>query len=1294
MKLVPKLVLSGVLVVAVVMCGLGYFTLSETKKGVLKEIEHQLNANVRFNRTQLLTEESRYRQASMIVTRNRQLHKALYSGDSRGINQLLNNFTATYKYLDYVLITDPTLEVFAASTRRFDGSRLAGEQLLLKNIGAHPGLSRQYKSSAMPGPPVSDSFRKLLQLPEGLTQWFTAPIRVNGKTEGFAVLAINWTLVNSEILRTDVSDLNATENPVVAALLTDSDNRILLDEFNQLSRNQDRYRSGDYFVPSSDLIWKTDSLQLENGVSNLVVVYDKIQALAPLNKITDTIIQVTVAASLLMGLLLYALLRKGLLKRIQLLHSGTERIGAGQLDYRISTLGRDEIGQLAEAVNQMARNLQRNMTSIDYLDIEIAKREAALSELEEQKFALDQHALVSVTDINGTISFANEKFSSVSGYSARELVGENHRILNSGYHDPAFFHSLYKTITAGQVWSGEICNRRKDGSLYWVHSTIVPFKDLHGTIQSYVSIRTDITERKLAEIALAESKTQIQLVINCTGVGIWDWQVQSGTVSFNERWAEIIGYTLQEISPTSIDTWIKFAHPEDLKRSGELLEQHWRGESDTYICEARMKHRDGHWVWVLATGQVVEWESEGTPGRMIGTHLDITERKEAELALQRAKETAESANNAKSDFLANMSHEIRTPINGIIGMTSLLLNSALAPEQQKYAETVRRSADSLLSIINDILDFSKIEAGKLNLESIEFDLGLLIEDIAAMFAAQSDEKGLELICPANPVWHQWFKGDPVRIRQVLSNLLSNALKFTVHGEISVFYECVHSDEHSSTLRFVVTDTGIGLDEEKRQALFERFTQADSSTTRKYGGTGLGLAICKQLVAMMDGEIGVSSESGKGSSFWFSIQLENSDKGRISEALPSLKDEKILVLDDNGTYRQLLADVLSAWGTEASLAETPASASQLLKQALECGQPFTTALIDFQMPEKSGLDFCQTLKQDPAFATLKCVLMAAHSVRSRLKNLNSYGLDGFVSKPINQSQLFNSLLMTAHIPSDTLLAPSLSGTDENHFEAEVLVAEDNATNQLVARGILESFGLSVTIAENGQEALHCLSVKAFDLVFMDCQMPEMDGYETTQRIRSGLTQAANPDIPIIAMTANAMQGDRERCLAAGMDDYISKPVEPEHLVQALRKWLPIAASGEDDTTDKPENTDAGETSHIAETLPVIFDYSAMSERLLNDPELIRNVAQGFISDMTTQIDQLRRYLTSGDFEQAISLTHKIKGASANIGGCALAQLAGQLENAGKSGELSSLQRGIAELENRFTQLKAEIEEAVL
>jgi two-component system, sensor histidine kinase and response regulator len=578
---------------------------------------------------------------------------------------------------------------------------------------------------------------------------------------------------------------------------------------------------------------------------------------------------------------------------------------------------------------------------------------------------------------------------------------------------------------------------------------------------------------------------------------------------------------------------------------------------------------DGTVSWGLTTKIPVR----NTAGEIIGTlgvTKDITQLKEAEFELGRARDAAIESSRIKSEFLANMSHEIRTPMNGVIGMTGLLLDTELTTTQREFAETIRNSADSLLTIINDILDFSKIEAGKLSFETLDFDLVEAVEGALDMFAERARFKGIELACQIPPETPTRLRGDSGRLRQVITNLLGNGIKFTEKGEVVVRVAKESETDKDVVIRFSIKDSGIGIPVEVQNRLFQAFTQADTSTTRKFGGTGLGLAISKQLVAMMGGEIGVTSEPGKGSTFWFTARLGK--QTGPAEPAPSiyfrdLFDLRVLVVDDNATNRQILRHQLFAWKMQKGSASNGFEALELLRAAAKEGKPYELALLDMQMPEMDGMTLAKSIKADPAIASTRLIILTSMGYTHTKEELKAAGVDAFLVKPVKQSRLFDCLvnvLGRAAAEHVFTKAAKDSRPDQPSSEptpthkAHILLAEDNIVNQKVALAQLRTLGYSADAVANGQEAVTALKQIPYDIILMDCQMPEMDGYEATRQIRQaekapGVSWKA--PVRIIAMTANAMSGDREKCLAAGMDDYLSKPVRRAELALAMARWRP-------------------------------------------------------------------------------------------------------------------------------------------
>jgi len=1064
MKLIPKVITICVLVALTVVGCLGYFVFTSLKYDRLQTIEQGMNSDVSFMVSHLSEEQLKMASISQIIARNRQVKKALSLFENRGISQELNDLIEIYPFINYILVAELDGTIFSSSTRDGNKKKINGEDLLLKNIKAHPLYVQP--TDKLPG--ISsigqDNYLSLIGLKRevstDIAQWYSVNIIKRGKVIGELVISIDWRSIVINKLDHDVRALADSKSSLIGAILTNKENDIVITRYHQKSPVVNRQFENSQYKENIDEFSSRKVFIVGKTELTARLIFNRAIEMRVIQTLGVNILLVGLVSVFLMSLLLYILLGRTLLSRIEQLHRFTKDIGRGDLDFQIEDLGSDEIGDLGRNFNKMVHTLSQNTTSIERLNEQSELRKLALNDLEE-------------------------------------------------------------------------------------------------------------------------SSKQLALVIDSTAAGIWDWQVQTGEVAFNARWAEIIGYTLAELFPSDIDTWMKFAHPNDLVRSGELLAEHWSGKSERYNFEARMKHKGGHWVWVLDSGKVVEWFDDGRPKRMVGTHLDITARKNNEKMLIEATEQAEQAAIAKSEFLASMSHEIRTPMNGVLGMLGLVVDTDLTDEQQHRVNIAMSSAKSLLNLINDILDFSKVDAGKVELENIDFNLRAMLGELSESMGLQVQVKNLELILDVTNIEESMVRGDPSRLRQIITNIVSNATKFTHQGEVVIQADLLPHGDSSWCLHCKITDSGLGIPADKLSSLFDSFSQVDSSTTRKFGGTGLGLAIVKKLCNLMGGDISVTSQLGEGSCFKFHIRLQKSNKSQQVMPEVDMNNLKLLIVDDNETNREVIQGQLKHWGATVFDADSAQQALLLCEQEYHSDgkAPFDVAFLDMQMPYVDGAKLGEILKKDERFAQIKLIMMTSMGHLGDARYFADLGFDGYFPKPATTADLFGALSVVAKggeilaeaepLVTSHYLKTLTPAKNENFSKLDlesiqgirILLVEDNRINQMVAKGILNKLGLySIEVANNGVECLEKLTqeklTSSYDVVLMDCQMPEMDGYEASRQIREGNGGEVNKAIIIIAMTANAMADDRQKCLDAGMNDYLSKPIEANLLIVKLLHWLVI------------------------------------------------------------------------------------------------------------------------------------------
>jgi two-component system, sensor histidine kinase and response regulator len=1083
-------------------------------------------------------------------------------------------------------------------------------------------------------------------------------------------------------------------------------------------------------------------------------------------------------------------LREELVSRTRVIDSlrQTARELMATMDSERTVAEDDSLETLSELMRDLVRQHDKSQKDLH----------RALADLAYQKFALDQHAIVSTTNVAGEIIYANDKLCEISGYARDELIGQNHRMLNSGLQPAAFFKEMWDTITDGKVWHGEICNRAKAGHLYWVDATIVPLRDEQGQPVMFIAIRTDITERKRMESSIKAAEARLLHITNTVPGVVFQMQVRQNSWRYtfvSTRIQDVRGISPQALMadsslatrqivehdsqrvvegilqaartrgswhdeyrvclPNGTLRWMRtemnpepelspegdaiftgiwqdvtqlkeadarlneitenipvavFQYKVDGRRIGisfisqsiesmcGLSPQNAVQHSEMFLAQVHVEDRRQlietllsadieQQAWMmdfrlirpdiegLGLGDDIVWvHAEAQPRPLSqggiawnGYLADVTAAKASAANLQRAMEDAKAASQAKSDFLANMSHEIRTPMNGVIGMTELLLDTELDPEQTEYLTIVRSSADALLRVINDILDFSKIEAGKLQIEHIPFHLGRSVADTLKTIALRAHEKGLELVYDLAPDIPMLVLGDPGRLRQILINIIGNAIKFTQKGEVVLKVSRVQSTGDGTVLQFSVSDSGIGIPADKLSTIFDAFSQEDSSITRKYGGTGLGLTICSRLVEAMGGRIWVESQLGKGSVFHFTLRLDlDTSQQAVAEPMVRFDGMQVLVVDDNGVNRRVLSGALQAAGMKTHEVDSGPAALEWLQQAAcatETGTRCDLVLLDAQMPGMNGFEVADAFRKSmPLCARVPLIMLSSGALKGDAQRAADAGISAYLSKPIAREELLQVMARTLDVqkkPRSPVLITRHVVADEQ-VRMSILLVEDNPINQKLALTLLQRWGHTVEVADNGQKALDILAQQRFDLILMDMMMPVMDGLEATRRIRAEETTG---HIPIIALTANAMEADRDRCLAAGMDEYLSKPLKAADLQTMLARFAAtgsVREGGESKTPLPLVGSEAAAPLVLdGGALPLAdFDYATAMRQV--DQEVLEIVLEPFVSAWPADLQKMRDALAHNDAKSLLHTAHSLKGTLAMFGARPASEIARQLE----------------------------------
>lgn len=935
----------------------------------------------------------------------------------------------------------------------------------------------------------------------------------------------------------------------------------------------------------------------------------------------------------------------------------------------------------------------------------LAEKNLRIQQIQLQAILDHTSAYIFMTDLEGKFLLVNKEFEKIFHRNASDIIGKRiHEIFPKEFMKK-FIGNNMKVVQSRSPIAVEEVILDDEGDRTYISNKFPLFND-QGDLYALGGISTDITNVKRIHEILRENGERLAIALKSAKAGAWSWDIEKDVVVWDDYMHRLFGLKPGAF-PSESEAVMRLIYPEDRERVINEIQEAIKNKSE-FESEFRILLNNSKIHYLDMRGKVYQDEG-GKAVRMAGVCIETTDRKQAEEELRHAKEIAEKladeadqANRAKSAFLAAMSHEIRTPLNGVIGMTGLLQDTPLAPEQRDSVETIRVSGEALLAVINDILDYSKIESERMELENTDFNITTLIQETVDILAGHTHRKGIAIGAYIEPNVPEWLTGDPIRIRQVLTNLLSNAAKFTEKGEISLKVKMLHKEDQNIVLLFEVIDTGIGIQPDVRERLFKPFSQGDISTSRRFGGTGLGLAISKRLVEMMGGSIDVESLPGRGSKFWFTIKLSECTVPVPTVSyriIPELRGVRILCVDDNEINREIVKRQAESWQLRCDVAVNAAEGLSMLKKAVIDGDRYVLALIDHVMPGMNGIEMIQIMRQLKEISSTPIMILSSMGSVFLPEELKELNVSMTLVKPIRPAKLYESIVSILRV---ILGIKEMAFEEKSSLQVErksnrILLAEDNPINQQVATRILAKLGYHADVVTNGLEVLDQVARVPYDLIFMDCQMPMMDGYTATIELRKREKQQGNhSSIPIIAMTAHALKGDREKCLEVGMNDYISKPIDINALEEVVEKWLKVKNSSEAVTINPINQEVAADTSDskqqeqntLTNEKPMI-DLERLHAIFGDDTTVIREFMNSFIESTRTLLSDIDSAVRQKNNNIAKDLFHRLKGSAGNSGIMRMHSLCVTAEEKVKQSDWDCVQKLLTEIKEEFVRIEVEV-----